>query len=141
VISKCLFLFALCVFAGSSQFSFAATNGASVPAGSSIQGRTPAPGRTLTDAQIERAMKTKMSKSKLSADHFTFSVQNGVVTIEGNTGIIQHKGVMTRMARTSGATVVHNNIRISDEAKAKAAEHLTGRAPAPVPHASVVSPH
>jgi hypothetical protein len=80
--------------------------------------------KTLPDAQIDRNMKAKLAKSKLSADHFTFSVQNGVVTIEGKTNVMQHKGVMTRMAKTSGAIAVRNNIKISDEAKAAAVSHL-----------------
>lgn len=76
--------------------------------------------RAPGDAQIERTLKAKLAKSKLAADHFTFSVVKGVATIEGSTNVMQHKGAMTRMARTSGATIVHNNIRISDAAKAKA---------------------
>lgn len=81
------------------------------------------------DAQIERAIRTKLAKSKLSADHFTFSVTKGVATLEGSTSVMQHKGAMTRIAKTSGATSVHNNIRISDAAKAKATAALTrGRA-------------
>jgi hypothetical protein len=95
--------------------------------------------KTLPDAQIERNMKTKLAKSKLSADHFTFSVQNGVVTIEGKTNVMQHKGVMTRMAKTSGAVAVRNNIKISDEAKASALSHLKNGTSETIPRAAVNS--
>jgi hypothetical protein len=39
---------------------------------------------------------------------------------------MQHKGAATRMAKTAGAIQVVNNIKISDQAKAKAAGNLTG---------------
>jgi hypothetical protein len=51
-------------------------------------------------------------------------VARGVVTWEGNTSVIQHKGAATRMAKTAGAAQVVNNIQISADAKAKAAAHL-----------------
>jgi len=79
------------------------------------------PQKTPADAQIERSIKTKLTKSKLNADHFTVSVTKGVATIEGSTNVMQHKGVMTRMAKSCGAVSVQNNIRVSDAAKAKAA--------------------
>src|SRR6185312_16472795 len=59
------------------------------------------------------------SKSKLAADHFSVSVSRGIVTIEGSTDVPQHKGVMTRMAKASGALAVRNNIRVSTAGKAK----------------------
>lgn len=94
--------------------------------------------RSPGDAQIERTLKAKLAKSKLAADHFTFSVSKGVATIEGSTNVMQHKGVMTRMAKSSGATSVVNNIRISDAAKAKATAGLAkGRAAS---QGSAVSP-
>jgi hypothetical protein len=112
----------------------------------------------LSDAQIERTIKQKLAKSKLNADHFTVSVLKGVATLEGQTGVMQHKGTATRIAKTSGANDVRNNIRVSNEAKAKATARLAAgrtaspRAPVlapgaakaiaapaePIPHASVV---
>jgi hypothetical protein len=85
----------------------------------------PVPGPTkLPDAQIERTIKAKFAKSKINADHFTVSVQSGIAVIEGKTGVIQHKGVATRLARTGGALAVQNHIVISEDAKAKAAAKL-----------------
>lgn len=80
--------------------------------------------KVIPDAQIERTIRAKLAKSKINADHFTVSVQNGVATFEGKTSVIQHKGVATRMAHTSGALAVQNHIQISEEAKAKAAAKL-----------------
>jgi hypothetical protein len=139
----------LVALAGLSQRTSAAAAGSGAkPSASQVQQKSPG------DAQIERTLRAKLAKSKINADHFTFTVSKGVVTIEGNTGVMQHKGAMTRMARTSGATLVRNNIRISDAARAKAtaalAKHRPGSAastvgdsapvaPAPIPHAVVVS--
>jgi hypothetical protein len=81
----------------------------------------------LPDAQIERNIKAKFAKSKINADHFTVSVQSGIAVIEGRTGVIQHKGVATRLAKTGGAQAVQNHIQISEEAKAKAAAKLAHR--------------
>lgn len=76
------------------------------------------------DAQIEATIRFKLAKSKIGADKFQFHVQGGVVTIEGHTDVIQHKGAATRMARTAGAVAVVNHIQISDAAREKAAENL-----------------
>ncbi|HYA17614.1 MAG TPA: BON domain-containing protein [Bryobacteraceae bacterium] len=86
----------------------------------------PAPAKTVTspDAQIEHIIQQKFAKSKINADHFTVSVKGGVATITGSTNVMQHKGVATRLARSSGATVVKNQIVVSDAAKAKAAAQL-----------------
>ena len=111
-----LFLVAL---VGLNQPASAAGTGAVKSAKTQIPQKTPA------DSQIERDIKIKLSKSKLSADHFTVSVSKGVATIEGSTNVMQHKGVMTRMAKSCGAVDVHNNIRISDAAKAKAVATLS----------------
>ncbi|MBV9224305.1 MAG: hypothetical protein JOY85_09770 [Acidobacteriaceae bacterium] len=83
-------------------------------------GRVAAP----TDAQIDATIRTKLAKSKIGKDGFRFKVARGVVTWEGSTGVIQHKGAATRMAKTAGAAQVVNNIQISADAKAKAAAHL-----------------
>lgn len=78
----------------------------------------------LPDAQIERNIRAKFTKSKINVEHFTVSVQNGIATISGKTDVIQHKGVATRLAKTGGALAVKNNIQVSDEARAKAAAKL-----------------
>lgn len=78
----------------------------------------------MPDAQITSAIRAKFAKSKINADHFTVSVQNGVATLEGKTDVIQHKGVATRLAKTGGALAVQNHIVISEEARAKAAAKL-----------------
>jgi hypothetical protein len=98
------------VFAGLSQ---AATVAKPVPVTS-----------RLPDGQVERTIRAKFAKSKINAEHFTVSVQNGVATIEGKTNVIQHKGVATRLAKTGGAIAVQNHIVISDAARAKAAAKL-----------------
>lgn len=79
---------------------------------------------TPSDAQIEATIRTKLAKSKIGKDGFRFKVSHGVVTWEGTTSVIQHKGSATRMARTAGAVQVVNNIQVSDSAKAKAGANL-----------------
>jgi osmotically-inducible protein OsmY len=76
------------------------------------------------DKAIEAAIRAKLEKSKIGLDGFKVHVQGGVATWEGTTDVIQHKGAATRMAKSSGAKVVVNNIKITDSAKAKAAENL-----------------
>ena len=78
-----------------------------------------------SDARIEADIRARLAKSvKLSADHFRVHVQGGVATFEGNTNVVQHKGVATRMAKSAGATAVVNHIQISDAAREKAAANL-----------------
>jgi len=84
----------------------------------------PAAPARLTDAQIDAGIRMKMAKSKIGPDKFRFKVQGGVVTIEGKTDVIQHKGAATRMAHTAGAIGVNNHIEISDAAKEKASDNL-----------------
>ena len=79
---------------------------------------------TPSDAQIEGTIRTKLAKSKIGKDGFRFRVQHGVVTWEGSTNVVQHKGSATRMAKAAGATQVINNIQISASAKEKAASNL-----------------
>jgi hypothetical protein len=81
--------------------------------------------RVVPDAQIERTIRAKFAKSKINAEHFTVTVQNGVATIEGKTNVIQHKGVATRLSKTGGAVAVQNHIQISEAAREKAAARLT----------------
>ena len=77
-----------------------------------------------SDAQIDSTIRTKLAKSKIGKDGFHFRVQHGVVTWEGSTNVIQHKGSATRMARAAGAVQVVNNIQISASARAKAVANL-----------------
>lgn len=77
-----------------------------------------------SDAQIEATIRTKLAKSKIGKDGFRFHVQRGVVTWEGSTNVMQHKGSATRMARAAGAVQVINNIQVSESAKSKSAANL-----------------
>ena len=65
------------------------------------------------DREIEQTIRTKLAKSKIGKDGFRFHVQRGIVTWEGTTAVGQHKGAATRMARTSGAVQVVNNIKVT----------------------------
>src|SRR4051812_26395505 len=78
----------------------------------------------LSDPQLESAIRAKFAKSKINADKFQVHVQGGVATLEGRTDVIQHKGVATRLAKTSGAVAVTNRIQISEAARQKAAANL-----------------
>ena len=86
--------------------------------------RSKKPLPNLTDPQLEAAIKAKFAKSKINADKFTVRVSGGTATIEGKTGVVQHKGTATRMARTAGARQVVNKVQVSDAAKAAAKENL-----------------
>jgi hypothetical protein len=116
----------LVAIAGTNQQAAAATQ-----ASAAKQSKDTTQPRNPADAQIERTIKNKLIKSKMNSDHFTVSVVKGVATIEGTTNVMQHKGAMTRMAKSSGATSVQNNIRISDAAKNKAVASLTKGRSAP----------
>ncbi len=76
------------------------------------------------DKQIEAAIRAKLEKSKIGKDGLKVHVQGGVATWEGSTGVLQHKGAATRMARTAGAKAVVNHIKVTDAAKQKAADNL-----------------
>jgi BON domain len=93
--------------------TFAVPIYATAPSRSVKSQHTPTP----SDAQIEAAIRTKLAKSKIGKDGFTFRVQRGVVTWEGSTSVMQHKGSATRMARTAGAAQVVNNIQVNITAK------------------------
>ena len=71
------------------------------------------PGVHVPDSQLESTIRTKLAKSKIGKDGFKFKVARGVVTWEGSTVVGQHKGAATRMARTSGAVQVINNIQVA----------------------------
>jgi hypothetical protein len=76
------------------------------------------------DKAIEAVIRAKLAKSKVGKDGFSVRVQGGVAYWEGSTSVVQHKGAATRMAKTAGAKVVVNNIKVTDAAKQKAAENL-----------------
>jgi hypothetical protein len=135
---------------------------AHAPAADGPQKSQKSASKTNTDLEIEQNIRTKLAKSKLAADHFTVSVAHGVATIEGVTGVPQHKGVMTRMAKASGAVSVRNNIRMSAVGKVKTTAVFaktrsrtkgvpghTGSSvpvsqspnPAQIPHATVLPPN
>lgn len=103
------------VFAGLSQ---------AAPVVKPVAGASKLSTQTVPDAQVERTIRAKFAKSKINAEHFIVSVQNGVATIEGKTNVIQHKGVATRLAKTGGAVAVQNHIQVSEAARAKAAAKL-----------------
>ena len=93
-----------------------AAKGKSAPA---AQGTT-----AQQDKEIEAEIRVRLAKSKLAKDGFTVRVQGGVAYWEGKTGVLQHKGTATRMAKSAGAKLVVNNIQVSDAAKEKAAGNL-----------------
>lgn len=76
---------------------------------------TPATNHTVTpsDAEIEGTLRSKLAKSKIGKDGFQFHVSHGVVTWEGKTAVMQHKGSATRMAHSAGAAKVINNIQVT----------------------------
>jgi BON domain len=78
-----------------------------------------------TDVQIEKAIRERFADSKIGEDKFEVHVQGGRATLTGNTNVLQHKGVATRLVRAQGATEVINNIEPSEEARQKAAANLT----------------
>jgi BON domain len=120
------YLFALVVaaaLAGLGQAASVAPSGPGVSKSTAV--KAPASQQVLADAQIERNIRARLAKSKMSGtEHFTVSMQNGVATLSGKTNVIQHKGVATRLAKSGGAVAVRNQIQISDEARAKAAAKL-----------------
>lgn len=78
----------------------------------------------VSDAALEKAILERFAGSKLAAEKLKVHSQGGVVTIEGRTDVIQHKGAATRMARTAGALQVVNKMEISEAAREKAAANL-----------------
>jgi hypothetical protein len=101
--------------------SFVSAYGATATAHKTAAGQHLA---TPSDSQIDATIRAKLAKSKIGKDGFKFRVQRGVVTWEGTTNVMQHKGSATRMARTAGAAQIINNIQVSASAKAKAASNL-----------------
>lgn len=76
------------------------------------------------DAELEKTIREKFAKSKISVDKFEVRVQGGVARIDGRTNVLQHKGTATRLAKNAGAKQVINNVAVSEEARAKAAGNL-----------------
>lgn len=76
------------------------------------------------DKEIETTIRAKLATSKIGKDGFTVRVQGGVAYWEGSTGVLQHKGTATRMAKAAGAKKVVNNIKVSEAAREKAADNL-----------------
>ena len=90
--------------------------------------QAPQTGVRRSDIEIEATIKAKLAKSKIGKDGFQVHVKNGIATWQGTTSVMQHKGAATRMAKTAGAIQVINNIKITDEARQKAAGNLGGGA-------------
>jgi len=92
------------------------------------------------DSQIEKDIRERFAASKIAADKFEVHVQGGRAIITGNTDVLQHKGVATRMARAAGATDVINKVEPSEAAREKAAANLTkGRRRAQVKRSETVA--
>jgi hypothetical protein len=90
------------------------------------------PKPVATDAQIEAQIHDRLAKSVIGKDGIVAKVKGGVVYWEGTTAVAQHKGAATRMAKSSGARRVVNNIKVIKKA---------GGSPAPQkPTAGAVSP-
>lgn len=85
-----------------------------------------------SDIQIEALIRTKLAKSLIGKDGFTFRVKDGVVYWEGSTTIPQHKGGATRMAKSSGAKRVVNQIRVAGAKTPAVGQSKAASAPKPV---------
>src|SRR5205085_5866625 len=92
---------------------------------------TPSTKKTVTtgdsaahDAQLEKDIRARFARSKISADKFEVKVQGGIATITGKTGVLQHKGTATRLARNAGAAQVVNKVEVSEAAKRQASQNL-----------------
>src|ERR1017187_147818 len=85
---------------------YAATKPAPVPAHAPVRAAHP----TAPDAEVEKAIRARFAASKISTHKFQVHVQGGVATIEGQTDVLQHKGVATRLAKSAGAIKVVNQI-------------------------------
>ena len=78
----------------------------------------------MSDAEMEKAIRARFAASKISTHHFQVHVQGGVATIEGQSDVLQHKGVATRLAKSAGAVKVVNRVAVSQAAKDKASKNL-----------------
>jgi osmotically-inducible protein OsmY len=83
------------------------------------------PGHSASsDVELEKTISARFARSKISTDNFQVRVQGGAATITGRTDVLQHKGTATRLAKTSGAVKVINQVEVSDAAKQKASANL-----------------
>jgi len=119
--SRCLRAAAL-VFAAAS-LGWAGAKPVSIPRMTTAPAARPRQA-ALPDAEVEKSIRARFAASKISTHHFQVHVQGGVATIEGQTDVLQHKGVATRLARSSGAVRVVNRIAVSQAAREKAAKNL-----------------
>ncbi|MBS1826976.1 MAG: BON domain-containing protein [Acidobacteria bacterium] len=87
--------------------------------------KTASSATTASDSQIEKDIRARLARSKLSANNIQVAVKNGVATLDGQVKVVQHKGIATRMARSAGAKQVVNRIKIDDAARQKAANQLS----------------
>ncbi len=95
------------------------------PTPKAAEQRTPAASKpSARDAELERAIRERFARSKISVNKFEIRVQGGVATITGRTNVLQHKGTATRLAKNAGARQVVNNVAVSDQAKQKASDNL-----------------
>ncbi len=92
-----------------------------------------------TDAQIEAQLHDRLAKSVVGKDGFTAKVKGGVVYWEGTTSVAQHKGAATRMAKSSGARRVVNNIKVK-KAVAPPPAKSSAKPPAAIPASAAPSP-
>jgi len=98
-----------------------------------------------TDPQIEAQLHDRLAKSVIGKDAFTVRVKGGVVYWDGSTGVAQHKGAATRMAKSAGARRVVNNIQVKKQSGAPPTLRPTIRAvpkaeAVPVPRSVPVAP-
>lgn len=108
-------------------FTFSAFSQSVKPTASNPVVKKAAPPQGTTaeeDKAIEATIRAKLDKSKIGKDGLKVHVQGGIATWEGSTTVLQHKGAATRMAKSAGAKVVVNHIKVSDAAKEKAADNL-----------------
>lgn len=80
--------------------------------------------QTLSDAELESAIQRRFEQSKIGANGFSVRVRNGVAILEGRTGVPQHKGTATRLARLAGARRVDNRIQVSRQARQQASSRV-----------------
>jgi osmotically-inducible protein OsmY len=106
---------------------FGQTPPAATPATITAKKAAPTPSQhsASDDVAVERAIRARLARSKISVDKFEVHVQGGIATITGKTSVMQHKGTATRLAKNAGAKQVVNKVEISDEAKEKAASNLS----------------